>query len=405
MIKIAVLGYGTVGSGVVEVIARNQAELSGSAGEEIKVKYILDSREFPGDPNEDKIVHDFNIIVEDEEIRVVCEAMGGTGDAYLYPRRALEAGKSVCTSNKELVARHGAELMSVARERQCNYMFEASVGGGIPIIRTLAVALSTERIEAVTGILNGTTNYILSQMESEHADYHEALARAQRLGYAERNPEADVKGHDACRKIAILASLVSGRRVDSEKVYTEGIDGIKPEDFAFASKLGMTIKLLAVSRMSENGRLFCMVAPFLLPLTHPLASVCDVFNGVLVRGNMLGDTMFYGRGAGKLPTASAVAADVADCVRNQNRTIMRGWDSETAELYDIKNIESRFFVRCAEEDRNRVREVFCGEDKTEGFSLEGEYGFFTPVMKEEVFGQKRDMLGEAVKGSLRLMSE
>ena len=216
MIKVAVLGYGTVGSGVVEVIERNRAEVGRRAGEEISVKYILDLRDFPGDPYEDRVVHDFNVILEDAEIGIVCEVMGGVGPAYQFTKQALEAGKSVCTSNKELVAKHGAELQAIAARTHCNYMYEASVGGGIPIIRTLNSALTADRIEAVTGILNGTTNYILTKMEREGADYEDVLKRAQELGYAERNPEADVAGLDAGRKIAILASLLTGRTVDSD---------------------------------------------------------------------------------------------------------------------------------------------------------------------------------------------
>lgn len=265
MIKIAVLGYGTVGSGVVEVIARNQARVLESAGEEIAVKYILDLREFPGDPFEDKVIHDFSTILNDAEISIVCETMGGVGPAYQFTKQALEAGKSVCTSNKELVAKHGTELLSIAADRHCNYLFEASVGGGIPIIRPISTSLTAEQIESVTGILNGTTNYILTKMETEHADYHDVLKLAQELGYAERNPEADVEGHDAGRKIAILTALVTGREVDAEKIYTEGITGICSADFVFASEKGMKIKLLARSRIREDGKISVLVA---LSLIH-----------------------------------------------------------------------------------------------------------------------------------------
>ncbi|MDE6127806.1 MAG: homoserine dehydrogenase, partial [Lachnospiraceae bacterium] len=223
MIQAAVLGYGTVGSGVVEVIEKNADMVGRNAGEEIHVKYILDLRDFPGDPHEKDIIHDFNQIIEDDEVKIICETMGGVGAAYDFTKRALTAGKSVCTSNKELVAAHGPELLALAREHNCNYLFEASVGGGIPIIRPMKAALNAERIEAVTGILNGTTNYILTKMEKEGADFESVLKLAQDKGYAERNPEADVEGHDACRKIAILSSLMTGQNVDYRKIYTEGI--------------------------------------------------------------------------------------------------------------------------------------------------------------------------------------
>ena len=283
--------YGTVGSGVVEVIERNREEVSRRAGEEVHVKYILDLRDFPGDPYEDKVVHDFNLILEDEEVSIICEVMGGVGAAYQFTKQALEAGKSVCSSNKELVAKHGAELLAIAARKHCNYMFEASVGGGIPVIRSINNALTPERIEAVTGILNGTTNYILSKMEREGADYAQALKQAQELGYAERNPEADVEGHDACRKIAILASLMTGNNVDAEKIYTEGITKITAADFDYARAAGMTIKLLARASLQEDGSVLAMVAPHMLSKEHSLAMVNDVFNGIFVTGNMLGDTI------------------------------------------------------------------------------------------------------------------
>lgn len=406
MIKIAVLGYGTVGSGVVEVIARNQARVLESAGEEIEVKYILDLREFPGDPFEDKVIHDFSTILNDAEISIVCETMGGVGPAYQFTKQALEAGKSVCTSNKELVAKHGTELLSIAADRHCNYLFEASVGGGIPIIRPICTSLTAEQIESVTGILNGTTNYILTKMETEHADYHDVLKLAQELGYAERNPEADVEGHDAGRKIAILTALVTGREVDAEKIYTEGITRICSADFVFASEKGMKIKLLARSRIREDGKISVLVAPFMIPSEHPLSSVDDVFNGVVLTGNMLGDTLFYGRGAGKLPTASAVAADVIDCARNQGRTIMRGWGPEKAEMADAAEEERHFFVRCAASAASQVAEAFWGKDNTEaseGIFLAEEFGFFTPVIREKDFREKCRELGECVSGAIRLL--
>lgn len=403
MINVAVLGYGTVGSGVVEVLEKNNAEISSRAGDTICVKYILDLRDFPGDPYEAKIVHDFDMIAQDGGIDIICEVMGGTGAAYQFTKQALETGKSVCTSNKELVAKHGAELLEIAREHSCNYMFEASVGGGIPLIRPMNNALTAERILAVTGILNGTTNYILTKMDREGTGYDEALKHAQELGYAERNPEADVEGHDACRKLAILSSLMTGKNVDSEKIYTEGISGITSADFSFARAAGMSIKLLAQGQSREDGSVTAIVAPFLVSEGHPLAMVNDVFNGVMITGNMLGDAMFYGRGAGKLPTASAVAADVVDCARHKGKTVACVWDKEAAELTDISETERAFFVRVKECARRDAETVFQGGKSFFAAGCGGELGILTPVMKEREFQKKYASLGDGVLGRIRLL--
>ncbi len=402
MIKVAVLGYGTVGSGVVEVIESNNAEVSAKAGEELHVKYILDLRDFPGDPYEDRVVHDFNVILNDGEISVVCEVMGGVGAAYQFTKQLLEAGKSVCTSNKELVAKHGAELLEIAKNRKCSYMFEASVGGGIPVIRPITKALTAERIEKITAILNGTTNYILTKMEKEGADYGETLKKAQELGYAERNPEADVEGHDTCRKVAILSSLMTGKNVESEKIYTEGITGISTADFAYAKAAGMTIKLLASSQAMEDGSVLAMVAPAFLSKEHPLAAVNDVYNGVFVTGNMLGDVMFYGRGAGKLPTASAVVSDVIDCARHIGRSsIICIWDREEARLSDVSESRRRFFVRVKASARSQAEETFPGSSFVDAGRTE-DAGFFTAEMTEREFAEKRSALGDGILSRIRL---
>lgn len=402
MIKIAVLGYGTVGSGVVEVIEKNCGQVGKKAGDELYVKYILDLRDFPGDPYEDRVVHDFNIILDDPEISIVCEVMGGVGSAYQFTRQCLEAGKSVCTSNKELVAKHGAELIALAKENCCNYMFEASVGGGIPIIRPINSALTAEKIKAIVGIVNGTTNYILTKMEQEGADYAEVLKKAQELGYAERNPEADVEGYDACRKIAILASLASGKNVDSAKIYTEGISKLETADFEYAKAAGMTVKLLALCRMMEDGSVLAMVAPFMLSRENPLAMVNDVFNGVLVTGNMLGDALFYGRGAGKLPTASAVVADVVDCARHPNKTVICLWDREEAKLADVAETEKRFFVRAKEEARGKLEAAFPEGDSFTAENRTADFGFLTPVMKEKEFDRRCAELGDCILSRIRI---
>lgn len=399
MVQVAVLGYGTVGSGVVEVIEKNKELLNKRAGEELSVKYILDLRDFPGDPYEAKVVHDFKQIVEDEEVQIICETMGGVGAAYEFTKQALSAGKSVCTSNKELVAAHGPELISMARANNCNYLFEASVGGGIPIIRPINSALTAERIEAITGILNGTTNYILSKMENEGADFDTVLKKAQEKGYAERNPEADVEGHDACRKIAILSSLMTGKNVDYNKIYTEGITRITSRDFDYAKQMKMSIKLLAQSREIGNKTL-AMVSPCLISGEHPLHMVSGVFNAVFVKGNMLGDSMYYGRGAGKLPTASAVVGDVVDCARHLGKSITCFWEAEDAELISIEDVERKFFFRVNAGAEDKVKALFGAEAEVVKLpDVNEEVGIVTGVMKEKDFAEKYAQLADVAVGN------
>ena len=305
MIKAAVMGYGTIGSGVAEVLSVNRESIAAKAGEGIEIKYVLDLRDFPGDAIQDKVVHDVNIIAEDPEVTVVVETMGGVEPAYTFVKTMLEKGKHVTTSNKALVAEKGAELIALAKEKNVNFLFEASVGGGIPIIRSLNSSLTADEIEEITGILNGTTNYMMTKMAVDGLEFEDVLKDAQAKGYAEKDPSADVEGYDACRKIAILTSLVCGQQVDFHEIHTEGITKISASDMKYAKKMGRAIKLLASSRKTKDGYL-AMVAPFLLSPDHPLYNVNDVFNAVFVHGNVLGDAMFYGSGAGKLPTASAV---------------------------------------------------------------------------------------------------
>ncbi len=391
MVKVAVLGYGTVGSGIVEVIKTNQDMVNKKAGDEIDVKYILDLRDFPGDPYENLVVHDVEVILNDPEIQVIAEAMGGVEPAYTFTKRALSSGKSVCTSNKELVAKHGPELLQIARDNKCNYMFEASVGGGIPIIRPLNASLTPERVDGITGILNGTTNYILTKMEKEGSDFEVVLKEAQEKGYAERNPEADVEGYDACRKIAILSSLVYGKNVNFEKIYTEGITKITTTDFTYAKKAGWTIKLLAMSK-AVDGKYFAMVTPCMINSDNPLYSVNDVFNGILVHGNTLGNTMYYGAGAGKLPTASAVVSDIIDCVKHLGKTVFCFWDSEDLNLSSMDDSVKRFFVRVADADFAKAQEVF-GQVEMIDADVAGEKGFFTQAMSEKEFNEKSAQVG------------
>ena len=394
MVKVAVLGYGTVGSGIVEVIKTNQDMVNKKAGDEIDVKYILDLRDFQGDPYENLVVHDVEIILNDPEVLVIAEAMGGVEPAYTFTKRALSAGKSVCTSNKELVAKHGAELIELARANKCNYMFEASVGGGIPIIRPLNASLTPERVDGITGILNGTTNYILTKMEKEGSDFDTVLKEAQDKGYAERNPEADVEGYDACRKIAILSSLIYGKNVNFEHIYTEGITKITTNDFAYAKKAGYTIKLLAMSK-EVDGKYFAMVTPCMINDQNPLYFVNDVFNGILVHGNTLGNTMYYGAGAGKLPTASAVVSDIIDCVKHLGKTVFCFWDKEELHLSSMDDSVKRFFVRVKDADFAKAKEVFGDVEEIDA-QIAGEKGFFTQAMSEKAFKEKSAQVGEII---------
>ncbi len=394
MVNIAVMGYGTVGSGVVEVINANRDIINQRAANEIHVKYVLDLRDFPGDPIQDKIVHDVDVIINDPEIKIVVEVMGGVEPAYTFVKRCLEAGKSVVTSNKALVAKHGAQLLSIARDRELNFLFEASVGGGIPIIRALNSSLTADKIEEITGILNGTTNYMLSKMFYEGADYGEVLKEAQKNGFAEADPTADVEGYDACRKIAILSSLISGQQVDFEDIYTEGISGITKEDMMYAKKMDMTIKLLASSKR-HGDHVHAIVAPALLGKDHPLYNVNGVFNAVFVTGNMLGDAMFYGSGAGKLPTASAVVADVVDAAKHLHRNIMTMWKNEKLTLLPIEDTCKRFFVRLEGDADVRRTEVEAAFGPAEFLSVDGlghEFGIVTDVMTEREYRQRAEQL-------------
>lgn len=394
MIKAAIFGYGTVGSGIYEVLTRNSAVIQGKLGDRIEVKYVLDLREFPGDPVQDVLVHDVNTILDDEEVSIICETMGGEKPAYDFTRRALELGKSVCTSNKELVEKHGAELLKIAQEHHCSYLFEASVGGGIPIIRPLCTSLAQEHIESITGILNGTTNYILSKMENEGADFETVLKRAQEKGYAERNPEADVCGYDAGRKIAILTSLAYGKNVDFADLYVEGITQITRMDFAYAKKLGTTIKLFAKSQCID-GKYYAMVAPFMVTADNPLYAVQNVFNAILVHGNMVGDTMYYGKGAGKLATASAVVADVIDCAKHLGKHVQVIWEEDKLEISPMDDFTRRFFVRVKETDRAQITENF-GKVEFIDSVAEEETGFITSEMTEKAYEECAKKAGNVI---------
>ena len=393
MIKVAILGYGTVGSGVFEIINENKELITANAGEEIDVKYVLDLREFPGDSCESVLVHDYNIILNDPEVEVVIEVMGGLKPAYDFVKSALLAKKSVCTSNKELVAKYGAELIKIAQSNNRNFLFEAAVGGGIPIIRPMNMHITADKICEITGILNGTTNYILTKMDKEGADFDSTLKKAQELGYAERNPEADIEGYDAVRKIAILASLANGKTVNFEEIYTEGISKITAEDFKYAKKMGRSIKLLGKCKNEDTG-IVCSVAPRLLAPDHPLYNVSGVTNGILVRGNMVGDLVFIGSGAGKLPTASAVVSDVVDSVRHLNVSTTVMWKEEKLEVEDFSKSKKKFFVRTTK-SKEEVEAVF-GNVEYIAAGISGEIGFATEKLREKDLDAKAEKLGNVI---------
>ena len=388
MIKVAILGYGTVGSGVFEVINTNNEVINKRAGQGVEVKYVLDLRDFPGDPVEKVLVHDYEMIVNDPEVDIVVEVMGGLEPAHTFVKRALEAGKSVCTSNKALVAKFGPELMEIAKANSINFLFEASCGGGIPIIRAINGSLTADVLDEITGILNGTTNYMLYKMSTEGSDFNEVLKEAQAKGYAEADPTADVEGHDACRKIAILSSLAYGKFLDFEKVYTEGITKITPEDMMYAKELGMTIKLLGTSRKVSENEYYALVAPFMIDPSNPLYSVNDVFNGIFVHGNMLGDAMFYGSGAGKLPTASAVVGDVVDAAKHLHDTIPTDWSNEPLEIMPADEVSGRFFVRVKDATVGSVENAFGEVQIVELDSLPEEFAFITGTMKQGEYKEK-----------------
>lgn len=348
MSKVAVLGFGTVGSGVAEVLVTNQAQLENKAGAPVALKYILDNRDFPENPYTPYLIKDFAVIEADSEVNLVAECIGGTGVALDFVRRSLQAGKHVVTSNKALVAAHGSELMAIAAEKGVNFLFEASVGGGIPVLRPLIFCLGGNQMQEICGILNGTTNFMLTKMFQENAAYDDVLATAQQLGYAEADPTADVEGIDACRKICILAALAFGVHIPENLIYTKGISQISGLDVAFANKMGMAVKLLGRTYCTESGQIVIYVAPHFIPASVPLSTVDDVNNAIMVRGNAVGEVMFYGPGAGKLPTASAVVGDLLDCAIHQTARRHFDWKpAEEGQVVDFAQVENRWFVRTA----------------------------------------------------------
>ncbi len=391
--KVAIMGYGTIGSGVAKVLDTNKDIITERLGEPLELKYILDLRDFPGDSHEDCFVKDYKEIVKDKEVKVVVETMGGVEPAFTFVKAMLESGKSVTTSNKALVADKGAELMKIAESNGVNFVFEAAVGGGIPIIRTLTACLTGDIIEEISAICNGTTNYMLTNMEQYGSEYDQILAEAQSLGYAEKDPTADVEGHDSCRKIAILTSLVSGKNVDFEDIPTEGISKISSTDFKYAKSMGYSIKLIAKS-VKVGDTYSCRVAPYLVKPDQMLYHVAGVMNAVAVRGNMLGESMYYGAGAGALPTASAVVGDMVFLARNTKRPLNLGWSEEKLELANPNEQKFRYFVRTSALQSNIENEF--GKVEYASLDLDEETGFITSEMAEAEFEERKNALGGVI---------
>lgn len=367
MIDVAIMGHGVVGSGVAEILHNHTERIEEKAKENINVKYILDLRDFEGLPYSNKFTKDFNVILNDPDVKIVVEVMGGCTFAYDYVKACLLAGKSVCTSNKELVAKKGAELLDIALEKNVNFLFEASVGGGIPVLRPMAQCLTANEITEVTGILNGTTNFILTKMITDNMSFEDALKLAQELGYAEKDPTADIEGHDACRKICILASLGFGKHVYPEQVKTEGITNVSLEDVEYANGFDSVIKLIGKTRKLDSGKITANVYPALISRNHMLSGVNDVFNAIMVRGDEVGDVMFYGRGAGKFPTASAVVGDVIDCAKHlSSRKYLHWVDGGENYVTDSSGDITRFYVRVKTDDINSTKKEI--ETKFSGVS-------------------------------------
>ena len=400
MINIAIMGYGTVGSGVAEIIVTHKESLAKRAKEEINIKYILDIREFPGDPLEEKFTKDFNDIINDDEVKVVVEVMGGLRPAYDFVKQCLEKGKSVVTSNKELVAAKGAELLQIAQDKNVNFLFEASVGGGIPIIRPMSQCLAANEVVEVAGILNGTTNFILTKMIREQMSFEDALALAQKLGYAEKDPTADVEGLDAVRKICILASLAYGKHVYPDNIHTEGISKITLADVAYASAWGGVIKLIGSVKKLDDGRIDIFVAPMILESSSQLAGVDDVFNGIMVRGDSTGDVVFYGKGAGKMPTASAVVADVIDCIKHIKARKYLFWaDSENEYVLPYDESVCTMYLRVSYAQgvdiQSAAKEAFGEVSFINRQGGENEAAFITPQMTVKSFNELAQKLTQS----------
>lgn len=404
MVSVAIMGHGVVGSGVAEILTTHKQKLFASIGEEVYIKKILDLREFPDSPLADRFTKNFDDIINDLEIRIVVEVMGGLNPAYDYVKRCLKAGKSVVTSNKELVAAHGAELLAIAKEENVNFLFEASVGGGIPIIRPMNQCLVANIVDEIAGILNGTTNFILTKMIEDGMQFDDALKLAQELGFAERNPAADIEGHDACRKICILASLAFGKHVYPEWVHTEGITKITLDDVKYAEAFSSVIKLIGKVKRLENGKIDIIVAPMLVPNKSQLANIDYEFNGIMVRGDCTGDVVFYGKGAGMLPTASAVVADVIDCCKHlKTRKYLFWTDGNGKNIIPVEESVSAMYVRAQGDDIIEKAEKLFGEVTviTKDGSPDNEKAF---VVKEMPYGEFSKTIAELESDGVNVLS-
>jgi len=412
MINIAIMGYGTIGSGVAEAFYTNSHIINERAGQDISLKYVLDLRDFPGSPVEQVLIKDFNAILNDGDVRIVVETMGGVGAAYDFVSALLRRGKSVVTSNKELVAKHGAALFALARGSGANFLFGASVGGGIPVVRPLNSCLTGDRITEISGILNGTTNYILTEMTQNNKGFNEALSEAQRLGYAERDSSDDILGLDTCRKLAILISVITGEKVEASDIHTEGIDKITIDDIRYAKTINGNVKLIARANITQDG-VWATVSPAIVTGGHPLNMVNGVFNGILIKANISGDLMFYGRGAGKLPTAGAVTADVIECAKNLNRNVSCFWTDEKRRVYDIGDNICRKLARVSCKDGERAmdkaiekaQQIFKCKQVYVLSEHRDEFAFVTEAMPEKTLGgQIKELLEcENINGILSLL--
>ena len=410
--KIAVMGFGVVGSGTVELLDKNKDIIKKHCGKDVELKYILDLRDFPDSPYRDKLTKNFEDILCDPQISGVAELMGGTTFAYDYTKRLLSAGKSVVTSNKELVAAYGAELLKVAKSHGCNYLFEASVGGGIPIIRPLHQCLAANKFERISGILNGTTNYILTKMIYDQVSFDDALKQAQELGYAEKDPTADVDGHDATRKLCILGSLAFGKHIYPEYVHCSGIRNITLDDVEYAEDAGYAIKLVGLIENTDSG-LVATVCPRLVSVNNPLSSVNDVFNAIMVTGDAVGDVLFYGRGAGKFPTASAVVADIIDAIKHEGRDMITlNWEDscDRSFIRPYKSAKVSMYVRISAENVDSLKATITGMFGYVDFiprkhRSKNELAFITPVMQESEIDRRLGILSQSaqLKRKIRLL--
>ena len=406
MAKLAVLGHGVVGSGTVELFLKNKDKINKKNGIDLELGYVLDIRDFPGLSYSDKFTKDINVILNDPEVTVVAEVMGGVNPAFDFVKSCLERGKSVATSNKELVAKKGAELLKTAKEHNCNFLFEASTGGAIPIIRPLHKCLAGNDITAIAGILNGTTNFILTKMITDNMAFSDALAMAQKLGYAEKDPTADIEGYDACRKVCILSSLAFGKHVYPEWVHCEGITKLTLEDISYADSWGGAVKLIGSVKKCEGGKILPMVRPAFVCYGNQLSNVDDVFNGIMVYGDGFDQVMFYGRGAGKLPTASAVLGDIIEASKLSGTDLAQSWEDSKDDSFIENYLDDtvQMYVRVVGASEDEINALFGEVEYLERENQPAdEKAFVTPALKEREIDEKLEKLNKNVLGTVRVL--